>query len=169
MQKTILNWVCNVCSRNYFGEFLLKGSLLENQCQRYILWRKKLEFLSSDPSPIISNLVTRTSAQKLQYWLTHFSALRKLVETWMIWPLLRGIPNQTVTHMLWRGCVICELLKAVKAFGNVLFITNVQICFWQKKSITDSQKKKVGFEVKKSSAAEASCFSTVLWNIYGRK
>ena len=74
-----------------------------------------------------ATLVTGTSVQRLQYWLTHCSTLRKLVETWMIWPLLSGIPNQTVTHLLWRGCVIFELMKADNTFGNVVFITNIQI------------------------------------------
>ena len=59
----------------------------------------------------------------------------------MIWPLLSGIPNQTVTHMLWRGCVIFELLKAVNALGNVLFITNIQIFLWQKQILLQILKK----------------------------
>ena len=98
-----------------------------------------------------ATLVTGTSVQRLQYWLTHCSTLRKLVETWMIRPLLSGIPNQTVTHMMWRGCVIFELLKAANVFGNVLFITNIQICFWQKiyHRFSKISWKKVYFEVKK--------------------
>ena len=59
----------------------------------------------------------------------------------MIWPLLSGIPNQTATHMLWRGCVIFELLKAVNALGNVLFITNIQIFLWQKQILLQILKK----------------------------
>ena len=61
------------------------GITLANFSSKARFWRISVNVTfcegKSDPSPIISNLVTRTSAQKLQYWLTHFSALRKLVET----------------------------------------------------------------------------------------